>query len=346
MDATIKGGKESFTLKNVLLIALFTINASILISSQVSASTSVATECFNCSSFQTRALANEFSRSVFLDTEYFVLDRSNNKLTKYIIIRNPFLGPENKLADENNSITALLKQRFPKDEVIIIDSYDITENRSSNSTVVVFEVQPDSGELSAFVAFDDLVEGVFGIRTATPNTIVRATRNVSVPFGAIPGINSGFDLINNQQELNVGLWIVNNDPSTSFFDTLFSNVSQTFGNRVLINYEYVVFVTFPDGSNGVWTVNNRDEIDLISGTLRDSNNNVIPQSSSEIPGGFFFPGFPNNPNAPRMGGLIDRLGGVGGSGNSGGGGGGDSCSTSFDCDDGGNCTAVLLPGCT
>lgn len=289
----------------------------------------LAEECYNCTQAAIDLRADRHAETLNRNAEYYALDRANSQLYKYYIIIDPFGTGHLDSTDVDE-----IKNAFVKD-VKVIDQRQTT-NRIFDLPAVVYQISPTVQELDAFLDFKELVEVFYNISGPSPIGTVATSDTFEVPDGAIPNISSGFDLLTNQDELNVGLWIMNNHTRSAFVGTSIEKITRAFG-RIAISFEYDVVIHFADGSSGIWKINNRDEFDLVPGTLRDSDNNVIASTTSEIPSAFSFGAGPDGDNAVRqMERLLQIRFGIGGG----------SCTPEprWECDSRSRCSLKLV-GC-
>jgi len=255
---------------------------------------------------------------------YFVIDRGQDQLRKFLIFYTPGGIP---LSPEQD-------QKYTKAIHVSDESSQQVTNAFNLPDYTIAEIQPSANDLALLSDYKIMLYDVFNITGPLPLRELIAQTDVTLPAGAVPDIESAFDVRANRQDLDVGLWIQNNHTSSAFTFTTQDKLSQMFGGRMVVNFTYTVFVIFPDGSYGLWKINNLDQLDLVEGTLHDSDDNPIPRRTEEVNenGSFFFGGGESSGNASRQLSVADRLlfGMPGG-------GGGGSCSWS--CDNQG-CTLV------
>jgi len=280
---------------------------------------SLGDECYACSSAAEDAMVIDATSGLRTELTYYVIDRGHDQLRKFMIFYTPDGIP---LSPEQNQ------------EYAQISNYDGKSSQQINvfnlPDHTIAEIQPSLGELAVFSDYKVMLNDVFDITGPLPPRELVAQTDLTLPSGAIPGIDTAFDVRTNQHDLNVGLWIQNNHTVSAFTFTTIDKLSQMFGGRLVVNFTYTVFVTFPDGSSGIWEINDRDELDLVEGSLRDSDNNPIPRRTEEVNenGDFFFRGGESSNNAFRQADTATRLifGPPAGSG----GGNGGSCDWSCD----------------
>lgn len=281
---------------------------------------SLGDECYACSPAAENAMVVDATRGLRTELTYYIIDRGHDQLRKFMIFYTPggiVLSPEQ---DQQYAQIFNGSEKAPQE----FSSFNLPDH-------TIAEIQPAAGELALLADYKFMLEDVFGITGPLPPRELVAQTDVTLPAGAIPGIDSAFDVRANQHDLDVGLWIQNNHTTSSFTFTTLDKLSQMFGGRMVVNFTYTVFVTFPDGSYGLWKINSLDQLDLVEGTLHDSDNNPIPRQTEEVNenGSFFFSGGESSGNASNQLSTADRLlFGAPGSGGTGGGGG--SCGWSCD----------------
>jgi len=249
---------------------------------------SIGEECHACNVAAENAMVVDVTAGLRSEMTYFVIDRGHNELRKFRIFYTPGGTP----------LSAEQSKRISK-----IDADDhLSQQRSAFNLPdhTIIEVQPSTSELSVLADYKTMLSDVFAVTGPLPPTLNGQT-DIDLPHGAIPGINSGFGVETNRDDLEVGLWIQDNDTLTSLIFFTLDKITNTFGYLPL-NYEYEVFVTLPDGSYGLWKINELDQLDLVEGTLKDSDHNKIPRRRAEVHenGVFFFSGGASSNNAARQ----------------------------------------------
>jgi hypothetical protein len=184
---------------------------------------------------------------------------------------------------------------------------DATPIRAGIADFLVYEPDPTTAEIDAFLAFKGLVEEIYGIVGPTPPGTQNTTFEAQIPPGAMDRIDSAFDVRANGDELDVGLWLTNNHTTTLFWQTALESITNTFGFRLIVQFKVLVFVQFADGSSGMWGLNDRGELDLVEDSLRDSDGNPIPRVVSDAEAGSEFRFSGNAPGERNLERFIERM---------------------------------------
>jgi len=252
-------------------------------------------ECYNCSESDVLELLQQRVANANFDFEFIVLDRARPSIRKFLFFYAPggvpFEQPEGPEKD-------LLTGSIPE---------NATAFRADIADFLVYEPSPTAEEVDAFQSFKRLVEEIYGIHGPTPPGTHNATFEVQIPPGALGQIDSAFDIESNGDELDVGLWAINNHTTTMFWQITLEKVTNWFGFRLLVQFKAIVFVTFDDGSTGLWGLNDRDELDLIDGSLRDSDGNPIPRVASDVEAGSEFRFFQFAPGERNLERFLERM---------------------------------------
>ncbi|GAB4120337.1 MAG: hypothetical protein Tsb0027_15640 [Wenzhouxiangellaceae bacterium] len=289
----------------------FLVNAlGLMLASNVSAF-SLGDECFACSTAAENAMVVDATNGLRTELTYFVIDRGQDQLRKFLIFYTPGGIP---LSPEQQKLY-FKKLRDSEKDPQQGAGFNLPDH-------TIAEVQPFSSELTLFADYKLMLDEVFGITGPLRARSMSAGLEVNLPLGAVRDINTAFDVRTNRDDLDIGLWIQNNNPIISFTLITIDKLSQLFSNSFVVDFEFEVIVNFPDGSIGLWKLNELNELDLVEGSLRDNDQNEIPRRQTEVNvnGSFFFRGGESSTNASNQLSVADRLlfgapgGGSGGSG--------------------------------
>jgi hypothetical protein len=255
----------------------------------------ITEECYDCTGSEVLSLLEQRAVNARFDFEFIVLDRARSSIRRFQLFYAPggvpFVQPEGPEKD-------LLTGSIPE---------DATPIRAGIADFLVYEPDPTTAEIDAFLAFKRLVEEIYGIVGPTPPGTQNTTFEAQIPPGAMDRIDSAFDLESNGDELDVGLWLTNNHTFTLFWQTALESITNTFGFRLIVQFKVLVLVQFADGSSGMWGLNDRGELDLVEGSLRDSDGNPIPQSGNEVSSGSGFEFSGDAPGERNLERFIERM---------------------------------------
>ncbi len=266
-------------------------------------------ECYQCDQWQYEAKAEQLAFDVVPSGKVYVLDRFNNVLKKYLVTSEPQPNADPQAQSKNKALDQMLVAEGITEKDII--DHIVIERRSF--LIDLWDIPPSSEEIELFNNFDYLAEKILGIGDPGNSSGVNATVDVDIPLGAIPDVGSAHDVIGNfALGLQVGSWVIANHTNAIFWREVAKQVSSLFAIRYIAQYKYNVRVHFPDGSLGIWDVNEVTQFfEPLFDTFFDSELNSIPNTLNDISGRTFRfdGGAGENPNIGKMAGRIELIGG-------------------------------------
>ncbi len=277
--------------------------------------------CDSCSSLQKRNLAaTTAGNAASAGVHVYIADFDRSALSKYFVLSGNPLNPD--LQDAYDNLSA---------ETGILSEDKVTTTRG---TVTVAELQLTDAERTGFADLAGYVawleaNGVStraGTRHQTRGGGTTINNAFNIPAGR--GFDSAFDVVgfaSLTREIGQLAFESNLNLGRGFRALNFvSDAIPAFENLIDLNASFEFF--FSDGSSALWTFDDRNKLDVVPGTYRDSENNDIPEDAGDVVGmrSFFREGSQSG-NFVNTRNLVLSLGfGVTGGGDSG---------CSFTCDE-------------